>query len=66
MQVDDLNLNRPPDADPALPESGAFVNFRRRRPRRAIAATLYRLLERAGIVIPVTREEPPQRNPSAR
>jgi hypothetical protein len=63
MQVDDLNLNRPPDADPALPESGAFVNFRR---RRTLSERVYRLLERAGIVIPVTREKPPQRNPSAR
>ena len=61
MQVDDLK--RRPLADPAVPESGAFVNFRR---RRTLSERLYRFLERAGIVIPVTREEPRHRSPSTR
>ena len=61
MQVDDLK--RRPLADPAVPESGAFINFRR---RRTLSERLYRFLERAGIVIPVTQEKPPQRSPSTR
>jgi|KBSMisStandDraft_5_1062788.scaffolds.fasta_scaffold66131_2 hypothetical protein len=64
MRVDDWG--RTPPADRVLPESGQFVNFSRRRTRLAIAATLYRFLERVRFVVPVTREKPRHRSPSTR
>jgi hypothetical protein len=61
MQVDDLH--RASRADPGIPESGAFVNFSR---RRTLSERVYRFLERVRFVVPVTREKPRHRSPSTR
>ena len=51
MQVD--------DCDRAIPESGRFVNSKRKRP--PLSERVYRFLERVRFVVPVTRE-PAQRD----
>ena len=61
MQVDDWD--RKPPADGALPESGQFVNFSR---RRTLSERVYRFLERVRFVVPVTREKTRHRSPSTR
>jgi len=56
MQVDDCD--RPPLDDRPIPESGRFVNPKRKRP---LSERVYRFLERVRFVVPVTRERRPPR-----
>lgn len=49
MQVDDCE--RSPLADRPIPESGRFVNSKRRRP--PLSERVYRFLERVRFVVPV-------------
>ncbi len=61
--MDDLNRASRADPAPPIPESGAFVNFSR---RRTLSERVYRFLERVRFVVPVTRQKPRHRSPSTR